>query len=201
MSTTPPDGFRILEQGDGTLIMEYRASGIGCIGIFLCVWLTLWTVGWTWAYLLPTERWSEGSPPPLLFFLIAVAGAIFWGRELAKILWGRTRVCLGKEELVVEERLVFEKKRRTCERHRIMAVRQTKDGGDTQDNGYGYITTGNDDSFPTWGLFIESDTDLVVLSRQPIECSAWLGHVISDWCCKPYHESTLGRSEAGHADG
>jgi hypothetical protein len=78
-----------------------------------------------------------------------------------------------------------------------VVVRQRKDGGSQQDNGYGRTRT-EDDSFPIWGLLIEINDedgdpgeDLMVLNRSSLENSVWLGQNIAVRCGKPYIPSIL----------
>jgi hypothetical protein len=109
-----------------------------------------------------------------------------------QMIWGCRRITLEKEELVIEDWLFSSKKRRAYERHRIRAVRQRKDGGDTEDDGYGRVKTNTENSFPTWGLFVETEGEaIIVLRQEPIEQSAWLGPVLAEWCDKPYISSPL----------
>jgi hypothetical protein len=51
----------------------------------------------------------------------------------------------------------------------VTAVRQVKDGGD------------GEDSFPSWALAVVGRTEMRVLSKQPIEKSAWLGLIVARW--------------------
>jgi hypothetical protein len=101
--------------------------------------------------------------------------APFWAIEFAAIgyvAWffrSVTVFTFMPEALIAERWLLWFRRRRVFPRREIVAVKQVKDGGE------------GDDSFPSWGLAVIADKEVRILSRQPIDKSAWLGPVIATW--------------------
>ncbi len=162
------------------------------IAWFMCIFVLIWTFGCIGLVLQALNAPSEDNTLRLmapLFILADIGAACF----LASRLWGSTRITLLQHQIVIERQLFSSKMSRSCERSKVRAIRQKKDGGDTQDDGYGNVSTNHDDSFPTWGLFfeVEGDKDFVVLSRQSIEQGDWLGPLLAEWYEKPYTPSPI----------
>ncbi len=99
-SLPPPEGLRLLKADADTLSVEL-SSGNGCMVLFLCLFLALWTPvcalmlldGLAQAALLP----SQIKPPHLgagfltPFFFLGEIAVLRW---TARLLWGRTTLSL-----------------------------------------------------------------------------------------------------------
>jgi len=189
----PPEGIRILEDNENWLLLESVIPKKGCIEVFLISSLVVWTgICLYLPYALYRDFGSDKWTGHLVLTLV-----MFFAEGVLIILlcwrrYGQTMVYLTRRELIVKKVLFSWEREVECERNRIQIVRQIKDGGQVQDSRTvgGRIRTSKD-TFPTWGLVVEADTNVMVLSRQNIEKSAWLGPIIAEWAGKPYIESQL----------
>ena len=62
-----PEGFHLQEDYDGALTIHYKRTGMGCMNVFLMVWLAGWTVGCVMllkAY-LTGDTMDDGDAVPL----------------------------------------------------------------------------------------------------------------------------------------
>lgn len=164
----PPRGFEVTAD-DGSPVILYRTRGMGCSAAFFAAWLTIGglacVLGLYEALVAPagmnlllalfiTPFWAVG------FF---VAGYVAW------YFFSATRFTFGPDLLVVERFLWRWNRQRQFARADVRAVRQVKDGGE------------GEDSFPSWALAVVGHREVRVLSRQPIDKSAWLGPIIAQW--------------------
>ncbi len=165
----PPRGFQITTSDRGDCVIRYRTTGMGCLGFFLLVWLTGWTVACV--ALTFGAIFNQGGLDYILFVLMVP----FWGAEILVLgffIWyyGSTSTfAFERDQLMVERSLFRYQRRRFFPRSEISAIKQIKDGGE------------GEDSFPSWGLVIVTGSQVVVLSRQPMEKSDWLGAIIANW--------------------
>ena len=174
---TLPTGFELLPDHDTGWTLRYRTSGMGCVGWFFGFWLTLWTVGCI-VGTVSLFREPRGFDPWMALFMVP-----FWAAEfgvagfVAWYFWAVTEFQFGPDELVYEKSLGRFRRRHVLPRRRIQTVRQVKDGGE------------GEDSFPSWGLIVSTTEPLVLLHRQPIEKSRWLGQIIAAWAGVKFHEA------------
>jgi hypothetical protein len=170
-----PDGFRAhLDPPRRTLRIEYRRRGMGCLMLFLCVWLTGWTAGGVFAI----AQVLQDGEPFLYFWLCGWAvGEVFVAFMLSWFLFGRTVITLDPHEMRVEKLLFGHGRRWSERREEVRSVRQVQDGGQ------------GDDSFPSWGLKVRGRQGRSALSRQEYEKSQWLGRVIALWSGAPFTEA------------
>ncbi len=173
---TSPKGFEILEDFRGQTTISYKTEGMIGTAIFFTVWLSIWTSGCFFMarslWITPvTESW------PLVLFSLP-----FFGAEIAVIvylLWyffGKTFYIFGEYDLTISKELFFWKKKSHFDKSDIKIVRQIKDGGES-------------DSFNSWGLALEGNRNVIILSKQKFEKSFWLGKIISDWSGSNFIES------------
>ncbi len=170
-----PNGFRArLDIGGRTLRITYRRRGMGCLVLFLSVWLAGWTAGgiaaitalsreFGWFILVWLGGWAVGE--------LAVTYFLAW------LLFGSTEIVLEPDRLVVDKVLFGWHRTSSVERSDIREIAQVKDGGE------------GDDSFPSWGLNVMSDEKVSVLARQEYEKGAWLCRVLSVWAGRPFVEA------------
>ncbi|MEO0795136.1 MAG: hypothetical protein AAFX93_08245 [Verrucomicrobiota bacterium] len=168
----PPDGMKPQFASNDTFAIEYRRSGMGCMNVFLMVWLAIWTAGCVLMIRTRIPEWrQEGTdvvpiPVILLFwaFEFVVAGILLY------LLFCRKSFLFDEQHMVLETRVLFYKKARIYPRNQIQQLVQFKDGG------------GGDDSFPSWGLkLVHEGKKHGLIHRQPHEKSQWLGSVIAAW--------------------
>lgn len=170
-----PEGFHAhLDPAGRTLEIVYRRRGMGCLVLFLAVWLTGWTFGGAFAIRQLLTDWQ----PFLLVWLTGwVVGEALVAFALSWLLFGRTVITLDAHELRVEK-LLFGHARRWSERREdVRAVRQVQDGGQ------------GEDSFPSWGLKVKGRKTRSALSRQEFEKSLWLGRVLALWSGAPFEQA------------
>lgn len=203
-----PDGFTYLVDRDECIIAHSR-TGMGCLNLFLSVWLTVWTFGCSFlihAYLTggKTER---GEPIPLWLVMAAVGPWFIVAFLLLYSNFARKRFRLTPEMLHIETRLLLLRWSVSIPRDTITEIEQVKDGGES------------DDSFPSWGLKIRSSAlvDTIVhrlvlfnnfgrknrmrtiLARLPYSHSEWLAEELAAWsgvaaslCPKPESVRSIG---------
>lgn len=150
---------------------------MGCLALFFFVWLAGWTCGCvfgTYAALFGENAIEVG----LLLFMIP-----FWAAEFFVLGWALwhfrsiTTITFLDDELQIERRLFSYRRERVIRKDGIQCVRQIKDGGE------------GEDSFPSWGLAVEGEKNVKLLSRQEIEKSAWLGPIVAEWADVDFHQS------------
>jgi hypothetical protein len=168
---------------DGHMAVAYRTTGMGCLAVFLFVWLCGWTIGcvfFTYKALFGESGIDYGG----LLFMVP-----FWCAEFlvfGYMLWhfrSITMFTFYPDRLVIERTLLHYRRQRSIPKEEIEIVRQIKDGGE------------GDDSFPSWGLAIEGRSNIKLLSRQEIEKSAWLGPIVARWAGVEYESSNKKKYE------
>jgi len=172
-----PDGFRLNRLSAGELEIIYRRKGMGCMVLFLGVWLTGWSAGGAFAIytlLFGNAGWGERAFMGL-WLCAWLLGETLVSYFLAWNLFGRTRIVLDVAHIRIEKILFNWIRTQEFERESIRSVRQVKDGGE------------GDDSFPSWGLKISTGGKRKdVLSRQTYDKSLWLGRLLSVWSGKEF---------------
>jgi hypothetical protein len=162
-----PKGFSArADAGRRTLHITYRRQGMGCMVLFLGVWLAGWTAGGAFALWEMLRNWE---PFLLVWLCFWFVGEVAVGCFLAWNLCGRTEMTFEPSRLLVERVLFGWRRGWLAGQRQIAEIRQVKDGGE------------GDDSFPSWGLVVQADKKRIVLSRQEYEKSLWLGRVLSCW--------------------
>lgn len=168
-SEPPPRGFVIIAADESGFTIRYRTSGMGCVALFFAVWLS----GWTASCVLFTA--GALFNPDGVIWLLLLFMLPFWVIEFGTITYvawffgSQTRFTFGPDELIAERSLWRFRRRRAFRREEITAVRQIKDGGE------------GEDSFPSWALAVIGQTEVRLISRQPIDKSNWLGPIIARW--------------------
>jgi hypothetical protein len=180
---TPPKGFEIGTLENGDLVVRYRTTGMGCLAVFLAVWLAMWTCG---CLKFTKEAIFNGIGINWFMLLFMIP---FWFAEVAMIVYAAwffgsvTVFTLTPEELVAERSLLWFCRRRVLARQEITVVKQIKDGGEGKD------------SFPTWGLALIGEKEVRILSRQPIEKSDWFGPIIATWAGVAYEPAESAKKQ------
>jgi hypothetical protein len=114
------------------------------------------------------------------FFGVALAFDAFFAYALITVWLARTRIFLEQEQLIVEKRFFVRLKRRSCRKENIRAVHQRQYIPDRTSD----LTS---DDLNKWNLIVETDmAQVMVLERESLGDTAWLGQVIAHWCGKPY---------------
>lgn len=154
-----PDGFVQSSLGSDAIIIHHKRTGMGCMNIFLILFLVIWT----WGCL------TVVSNAPGLF------RAFFWGCDLlvactlTYMLFWRTTFRVDGQELTVLQGIWGVRMRKVFPKESILRLIQVKDGG--QDF---------EDSFPSWGLRLQGERNATLLFRQPYDYSHWLGSILSE---------------------
>ena len=176
-TSPPPKGFTILPSSGGPPAIAYRTTGMGCVMLFFGVWLAGWTAGCVFlAYAVSTGK----ETAPSIWFCLP-----FWISEflvLGFVLWyffAVTTYTFSPDKLVVEKRLWRFARVREFPKAGVKSICQVKDGGQ------------GEDSFPSWGLRVDGEKCGVILYRQPLDRSSWLGPIIAQWAGVPYVESPI----------
>lgn len=166
-----PPGFVLIPSGPDTFVIHYKRTGMGCLNLFVVAWL----VGWTFFCVLLLHQFlnggtmENGDSIPLWFVLI------FWGVEigvaclLAFLLFSKRIFRVDPFALAIETNVLGYRRYKEIPRDSIERFVQVKDGGE------------DDDSFPSWGLKVEGDEKVTLISRQPYEKSHWLGQFLAQW--------------------
>jgi len=186
----PPDGYTYTIVGDECLI-EHKRTGMGCLNLFLGVWLSGWTVGCAALVhgYFNGGKMKGGDPISLWFVLAFVIPWFLVGYVLLYSIFARKTFRLTTDTMQIETRLLFLRWSISLPRDTISEIKQIKDGGD------------DDDSFPSWGLRLRAaslvDSPLrrlaeinhfgrnnrmrTILSRLPYEHSQWMATILSEW--------------------
>ena len=188
----PPDGFSCDVIGDECVI-EHQRRGMGCLNLFLSVWLSIWTVACCALvfHYFNGGKMEDGSPMAAWFVLLFLAAWVFVAGFLAYCLYARKTFRLLKDCLEIETQVLFFKWTAAIPRKSILAIEQVKDGGV------------DEDSFPSWGFRINWSFDenkvrtqgwitrvwqmgrvskwKTILYRLPYDHSFWLAGVLGNW--------------------
>ena len=169
-----PPGFEIVRQTSAKdFEIIYRSRGMGCM-VFFCLALSSFLfIGWLLFAVMAPDQFREFMSS---WFVICMIGgavaflhAIHWGLFQ---LFGSIRFIGSPDALVVERELFGYRSKVRIPVESFKHLQQTKDGGGGE-NGRG------DDSFPSWELTLVAKRRRILLSRQPLEKSQWLGEMLS----------------------
>lgn len=166
-----PKGFDLLDNQTDLFVISYKATGMIGAKIFLMVWLTFWTFG---CVMIGSGIFTEHEIGLVLFAIpffaaeVAVIGILLW------MFFGKTYFHFRDSSLMTRRVLFFWKREKHILQSDIEVVRQIKDGGE------------GEDSFPSWGLVMEGERNIKILSKQEIEKSSWLGPIIAEWANVEY---------------
>jgi hypothetical protein len=175
MLAEPPIGFSVLEQTHGRLVLQHQTKGMGCMTLFLVVWLSGWGLGCIMmlrGYFEPVPR--EEAIPLFAVVLMWMAEIVVATFLLYFVFAKRTFQFEGRT-LTFELDVFGLKRTHSIHRDDITSLLLDKDGGE------------GDDSFPSWGLAVEQTGKRKVhlLFRQRREVSTWLHEVIQAWRGEP----------------
>jgi hypothetical protein len=165
-NVTPPRGFQISTSETGERSIRYRTSGMWHLMAFFGVFLAIWLQGFISIIRHIINNGVDYVALAVVPMALAGVGAASYA---SWFFCSVTSFAFGPSTLRVERSLLWYCRRQTFNKNEIEAIKQVKDGGE------------DEDSFPTWGLEIIANTSAVILSRQPIDKSNWLGPFIAQW--------------------
>ena len=199
-----PAGFKILSETP-ELRIKYLSQANGCLILFFLPFIALF-LGHIWLLILVAQEilnfglWQaiQKLPHKNWDFCLFLFSFLLLGAITVFALWftfGITEFKASRESLVVSKKLFGMSKKNRIPTINIQYFYQIKDGGEDMD------------SFPSWGLevvtnhkihertisfpsWIQADENtinrliyktIVLLSKQPIDKSDWLGRVLADF--------------------
>ena len=173
-----PPGFSLIPSCQDILVIHHKRTGMGCMNVFLVIWLTGWTFFCVWILheFLSGGRMEDGDPIPLWFVLV------FWGFEalgaclVAYGLFCKKSFLLTPDYLTMETEVLGFRWRKAIPKNSIKRFSQVMDGGV------------GEDSFPSWGLKVMCKKRVTLIHRQPYDVSHWLGRILSQWAAVEFDE-------------
>jgi len=171
-----------VERGAGDVFaVHFKPTGMGCMWLFLVVWLTGWTATCAFlAYNLVNQLFIGDWESIGLGALFLIAFGFFEVVALyyfAKIFLCRKELLFNDQHLVIETRILKWRGTQVIARTAINSVAQVKDGGE------------DEDSFPSFGLNLNTDRKIEVITRQEHVKSRWLGGLIAEWSGAPFNQA------------
>lgn len=172
-----PEGFALAAESGDDLIIRYKHTGMGCMNIFLFVWLfgcfqgCVSLIRFLFGGVEVTS--DNGEPMPILMLSVILVVFLMVGTLvgcwLVYIVFCRKTFRLGQSKLTIETKVLSLKWFRVFEKDSIERFVQVKDGGEGKD------------SFGSWGLKMEGEQEDILIFRQPYEKSHWLGQILAQW--------------------
>ena len=150
--------------------LTYKAHGMGCMVAFMLILPLMVGGGFlSFAIISPTEFhgllfatwWSP------ICSLSGLGASMYFLWSAMFNLVGLTEIIATDEDLTIRRNLGPWTSSKSMKLNQILRIIQFKDGG------------GEEDSFPSWGLRVVGHQKLILLSRQPIEKSDWLGGLLA----------------------
>jgi hypothetical protein len=180
--SNPPEGFRVIEhKPHELLVLEYRTTGMGCMLAFISVVIVGLGGGFLIGFIAAPDQLKEMFSSAWSSAAAGICGALALVHFSFFVLFhrfGSTRITATRDSLVITKALFFVSWSKRFSRVSMKSLEQVKDGGE------------GEDSFPSWALALETPSRLVLLERQPIAQSDWLGPVLADWFGIPYKAAT-----------
>ena len=181
-TTNAPEGFQVTTSGDGHLVINRRRVGPRWFMWTFYVVGGGWLLGWIFAGAFLTYQALAARKVPLWLAALWWVGGIVVGRYVIGEAWWRfssVTVYTFQEEILLVENIFFTRRTsRKAHKRDIRIVRQVYDGGQVDD-----LVT------PSWGLLLECQGKLQLLSHEKFETSAWLGPLVAQWAEVSYESS------------
>lgn len=178
-----PKGFWL---GDDPSVLYYRTSG----RLRTTVGLSIWILWFSFAaailvYHAAFDALDENSVYVRVAaaFMLLLVGSCAIG--IAWEFWSLTRLWIAGDLLVFERSLWRYRKRRIVNQHAIRAVEQVQ----------WFTADGYPDNPRSWDLVVVGEEKVVVLYRQNIDKSDWLGPIIAAWAGVPFERSTNAKTK------
>lgn len=175
---SPPDGFKLELDGREAFVIRHKRTGMGCMNLFLMVWLAGWTVGCVFLLQQYFAGGTMDSGDPIPWWFVA----LFWAAEigvaalLLNLVFSRKRFRVTPNAIEMETDLLGWKRTKTVQRSNLRYLEQVKDGGE------------GEDSFPSWGLVAHGAEKTTLIYRQPHNKSLWLGRILARWTGAEFRE-------------
>jgi hypothetical protein len=167
-----PKGFSIQSLNIGTsLDLTYKSHGMGCMIAFTMIMpLVLGGAFLGFALASPTEfqNFVFATWWTPICFCCGLFAILYFLYFSVFNLFGVTQFVADRHKLTIRKSVWFWSSSRSIDRNASLRFEQLKDGGE------------GEDSFPSWGLRAVGSKKLMLLSRQPLEKSDWLGQLLSE---------------------
>lgn len=188
----PPKGFTYSAR-DTQCVIEHTRTGMHEMNWFLLKALLFWGICFS-TVIKSCFDWFFNVKQPLVptwVVLLAVLPQIYFVLLLMYLFYARTKFVLANETLEITTKVFVNVWRVSIPQDNITKIQQIQDGGGAE----------NEDSFPSWGLRIESAAlvsgpirlmlgwsrseiprERTILYRLPYDNSEWLAGVLASWC-------------------
>ncbi|MDJ0842941.1 hypothetical protein [Crocosphaera sp.] len=167
-----PRGFKLIPSNHYDYIIKYKRTGMGCLNIFLIVFLSSWLIFCillTWGFLLVPISISLENLRYLIILLGVWSIELGCFLELVKLLFCRKTFYFNQNQLIMKSNILGIQWQEIILKKSIKRVYQVKDGGE------------DGDTFTSWGLKIAAHDQITLIYRQPYRKSYWLGEFIAQW--------------------
>lgn len=171
-----PPGFEIVRQTSARdFEIIYRSRGMGCAIFFCLAGPSFVLIVWLLVAVTSPDPDPFREITSSWWVIIVIGGAvaflhmIHWGLFQ---LYGSIRFIGSPDTLMVERELFGYRSKVRIPVESFKHLQQTKDGGGGEDGR-------SDASFPSWELTLVAKRRRILLSRQPIEMSQWLGEKLA----------------------
>ena len=186
-----PAGFKIETPGVDEVVIHYSNTGMGCMNLFLAIWLVGWAIGGFFVFIvLLSEGMLETDRTTAIgIMMIFLIFGIVFGIVLIVSIFGKKQFHLTDEALMMQTSVFGFKRHKLIPKSEIICLYQVKDGGRKQTRlpVAGGASRGRD-SFPSWGLKVYTSRLTTLIYRQPYDKGHWLGKVLAQWADVQFHE-------------
>jgi len=169
-----PPGFEIVRQTSAKdFEIIYRSRGMGCMVFFCLAVPSMIIIIWLLVAVTSPDPFRELFSSWWVIIVICGAATLLYLIHFGLFqLFGSIRFVGSPDDLMVERELFGYRSKVRIPADSFKHLQQTKDGGGGEDGK-------SDDSFPSWELTLVAKRRRILLSRQPIEMSQWLGEMLA----------------------
>lgn len=177
--SSPPNGFKVFQTPEGYYGIRY--SFLGCSGIvfivFLLMWISFWTlfcVGGTYKALFEAQNIDYS----MLLFMLPFWFAEFLILGFISLIKPTTTIVFYSDGLLLSRTLFNYGKRRVIPKNSISCIKPMQEKDDN------------------WGLLLEADKSIQILTGRTYEECQWLAITLSRWAGMEYGAVRNKKNEA-----